>query len=97
MKILVLGCSKHKGEYEGTPYDYSKIYCIARREESEKSHGKAGIDMRALPEVYSKASAIDYGNGRLCEVETEMVALGGGNARETVVSITALPVASISK
>lgn len=87
MKIIVLGVSKHKGEYEGRSYDYSKIYTFAPMEQSEEKKGSAGVDMRALPQVFDAIKGADFARGLSCEVTTELRALGGSNARETVVSV----------
>jgi len=87
MKLFVLGGSKHKGEYEGIKYDYSKIYVPAPMEQSEIKKGQAGVDMRAVPEVFEQIEKMNFAQPVFCEVDTELRALGGGNARETVVSI----------
>lgn len=90
MKVVALGASKHKGNYEGVDYDYSKIYLTAPREQTDISRGSSGVDMRAIPEVFEQARRIDFSQPVICELETELRALGGGNSRETVVSIKPL-------
>lgn len=90
MKLLVMGGSKHKGEYEGVKYDYSKIYVPAPLEQTDVKRGQAGVDMRCIPEVFETIQTLDFKQPIPCEVETELRALGGGNARETVVSLKPL-------
>lgn len=87
MKVLVLGASKHQGEFEGNKFDFSKLYVVAEREQSEISRGSSGVDLRAIPEVFDIAKNFDYTRPVFCEVDTALRALGGGNSRETVINI----------
>ena len=68
-------------------YDYSKIYVPALLEQSDEKKGSAGVDMRGTPDVFQQCSGFDFKSPVMCEVETELRALGGGAARETVVSV----------
>ena len=87
MKLILFGTSKHKGEYEGRAYDYAKIYTFAPMEQTDEKKGSAGVDMRCTPNVFDQLSKVSFDNGVVCEVTTELRALGGSNARETVVSV----------
>jgi len=57
-------------------------------EQTEERIGQAGVDMRAVPEVFDQVKKFDFSKPLMCEVQTELRALGGGNARETVVSVS---------
>jgi len=87
MNLLILGGSKHQGEFEGRAYDFSKIFTIAPMEQSSEKLGSAGVDMRGTPEVFNQLAGIDFSQPVKCEVQTELRAMGGGKAQETVVSV----------
>lgn len=90
MKINISGCSKHKGEYEGVHYDYAKIYTLVPMAQSDLKKGSAGVDLRCEPHIYDTLRNENFKTPILCEVETELRALGGGNAKETVVKVTVI-------
>jgi len=90
MKVYVSGCSKHKGDYEGNAYDYSKIYTTVPMQQGENKKGSAGVDLRCEPHVFDILKAANFKVPIACDVETELRALGGGNAKETVVNVTIL-------
>ena len=88
MKMLVVGVSKHKGDYEGTPYDFVKIYALAPMEQNENRKGSTAVEIRAVPDVFASFNNVELPiTGKHFDVTTELRALGGGNARETITGV----------
>lgn len=93
MKLLITGTSKHKGNFQDESgrevnFDFSRIYTIAPMQQSEDKKGSAGVDMRCEPAVFDMLKNENFKQPVLCEVETDLRALGSGKAKETVVNVT---------
>ncbi len=93
MKMKILGYKHSKGNFEGTEYNYVKLFSIARLETKEIQQGGAGVDMRGIPEllpVLRKQDLWNGGQGVEFDVVTEAIAKGGGNTQEMVVGLKLL-------
>lgn len=91
MKLLITGCSKHKGTFDDAgreiKFDFARIYTIASMQQSDDKKGSAGVDMRCESHVFDSLKNENFKDPVLCEVETDLRAIGGGKAKETVVSV----------
>lgn len=96
-KMKVIGSSRHVGEYEGRKYDYTTVYAIARQDGSTGTRvGYAGMEMRALPEVFEQVRGLNLTyDGLDCEVTTETMARGKGQYVETVVKVEPIKPTSV--
>ncbi|PHS69866.1 MAG: hypothetical protein COB22_08655 [Cycloclasticus sp.] len=90
MKIYATGVSLHKGEYEGNNYNFCKLYAVVPMQQSDTKKGSAGIDVRCEPQVYDVLKNSNFSTPVEIDCVTEMRALGGGNAKETIVKVTIL-------
>lgn len=99
MSIMrVIGASRHQGEFNGAKYNYTKVYAIARMDGSDgKKAGYAGLEIRALPEVYQQVMDLPFTpEGVECDVTIEQVPTGRGEFRDTVSLVKPIkPAASV--
>lgn len=91
---IVAGTSRHKGEYNGNPYDYCKVYLLARMDPMNKNMvGYQTIEFRAPPELWEKLKTISP--MKEYDVNIETIARGKGESTQLVTGIT--PVAQTDK
>lgn len=94
MKLLITGTSKHKGNFQDESsgrdisFDFSRIYTIAPMQQGDDKKGSAGVDMRCEPAIFDMLRNENFKEPVLCEVETDLRAMGSGKAKETVVKVT---------
>jgi hypothetical protein len=86
-KSLITGFKRMKGEVEGFKYDYVKVFGIAKLKPDDDQRGAAGVEMKALPDVFDKLKKINFSTFVMCEIDTETYAKGKGASEEYIVDI----------
>lgn len=92
MRMNVMGWKHSQGEFNGNPYNYVTLYCVAKMEQKDTQRGAAGIDMRGDPSLVEKLRKIEFNAIIPLEVETEARAIGKGQFVETVVNVSPVQV-----
>jgi len=82
-KYQVLGVSRHKGEFEGRSYDFSKIFIVAAIGiGSPDKVGFNAVEMRGVPKIFDQLKSQVFP----CEVglEVSLEAKGAGESKSVI-------------
>lgn len=95
-EMTLLGVQKVKGEVDGNPFDFARIYGVGKLPTSENTSGYAGIEIRGEPHIYEKYLKFQFAKtGTLFNVEIDQVAGKSGEFKNMVTSmepVTPVPV-----
>lgn len=86
--LTVTGISLHQGTFDGTAYDYAKLYVLAPMEDKQgNKKGMNIVEYRSDSSLYQKLKQHDYP----CEMDLKITMMSKGKAEMAVKVIDAAP------